>query len=73
MRHFADYSLFIRADEGILKERLIGRKVLGGMSREEAERFYEKSDRANVARTLNDSNPADETWDMTLEGDYFKL
>ena len=35
----ADYTVYIRAEEKDLKERLIGRKMLGGFSREEAEEF----------------------------------
>ena len=67
---FADYTLFIKADEDVLKDRLISRKVAGGFTEEEATRFYEQSDKANVVRTLYDSRPADETWIMSDEGDF---
>ena len=47
-----DYSIFITAEESMLKERLIQRKVSGGISPEEAEKFYVKSDGVNIARAL---------------------
>ena len=73
MRRFADYTLLIRANQELLRHRLIERKVQGGMGKEEAERFYEKSDRFNVERTLRDSEKADETWLMLPDNDYPKI
>lgn len=70
IRSYADYSLFIGAEPRDLKERLIERKMAGGKSREEAERFYRESDRLNVERVLKKSWPADETWQMLGDGDY---
>lgn len=59
---YCDYSIFIRTDEKLLKTRLIERKLRGGVSREEADRFYEQSDSKNVKRVLaNHLDP-----DMTL-------
>ena len=73
LRQFADYTLMIKADLSILKQRLIQRKVQGGFSLEEATSFYEKSDSYNVERTLNDSENADETWEMLEDNDYVIL
>ena len=70
---FADYTLMIRADVSILKQRLIQRKMQGGYSLEEATSFYEKSDSYNVERTLNDSAEALETWEMQEDNDYVTL
>lgn len=70
IRSYADYSLFISAEPRDLKERLIARKMAGGKSREDAERFYRESDRINVERVLKKSWPADETWQMLGDGDY---
>ena len=70
LRHFADYTLMITARPSELKERLIARKVQGGMERRAAEAFYEASDRPNVERVLKDSWPADESWSMLADGDY---
>ncbi len=70
VRVFADYSVLIRTEPELLKERLINRKIQGGLSREEAESFYEKSDRRNVERVLQDSGSADEIWMMEDDGDF---
>ena len=73
IRQFADYTLSIKADAEILKERLISRKVQGGISRDEATAFYEQSDRLNVERVLQSSAEADETWQMKKDGDFYRL
>lgn len=73
LRQFADYSLMIQADPSILKQRLIQRKMQGGLSLEAATSFYEKSDSYNVERTLNHSDAADETWKMLDDNDYIKF
>ena len=70
LRHFADYALFITADEAMLKERLISRKMQGGVSRTDATKFYKKSDSVNVTRVLTDSINADEIWSMANDGDF---
>ena len=70
LRHFADYTVMIKARPSDLRERLIERKVQGGMERAAAEAFYEKKERPNVKRMLKDSWPADETWTMFADGDY---
>ena len=70
IRAMADYSVFISADANFLKERLISRKVQGGLAREEAEKFYLKSDSKNVERILNDSAEADEVWQLDTDGDF---
>ena len=48
LKRFADYSLYLRADRNTLRERLIGRKVRGGMNRDDAERFVDGSDAYNI-------------------------
>lgn len=70
LQQFADYTLMIKSDPSILKQRLIQRKMQGGLSLEAATSFYEKSDSYNVERTLNDSDTADETWLMLDDNDY---
>ena len=70
VRTYADYSLFISAEPIDLRERLIARKAAGGRTRAEAEAFYQSSDRPNIQRVLCKSWPADETWQMTADGDY---
>ena len=73
IRALADYTLFIKAEPELLKERLISRKVQGGLSREEAEKFYFASDSKNVERVLKNSSAANETWELTADGDFIKL
>ena len=65
-----DFSLFISAEEAMLRGRLIERKVRGGMTRAEAEAFYLRSDGPNVRRCLAESLPADRTLIMTGDGAY---
>ena len=71
-RELADATLFLRADAKNLKERLIGRKMKGGATRESATAFYEASDGPNVARVLRDSVAAEETWTMLADGSFQK-
>lgn len=73
IRALADYSVFIKAEPAMLKERLIERKIHGGKSQEEAERFYEQSDVSNIELVTNNSVAADETWQLLDDGDYEKL
>jgi pantothenate kinase len=46
------YNVFIEAEPALLRDRLIDRKVRGGMGRDEAAAFYERSDRRNIERVL---------------------
>ena len=73
VRVLSDYSVFIEAEPSFLRERLINRKILGGKSREEAERFYNFSDAKNIERVLKNSARADETWKLLPDGDFEKL
>lgn len=73
IREFADYKIFIKADSEFLRERLINRKISGGLSREAAEKFYYASDSKNVERVLKNSVAADENWQVTADGDYIKI
>jgi pantothenate kinase len=56
LRRHADLTIFIDAREHQLRERLVARKVAGGLARDEAEQFYERSDRVNVRRVLERSD-----------------
>ena len=73
IRVLADYTVFIKARPAMLKERLINRKIQGGLSREEAEKFYNESDSQNVTRVLQNSATANETWMLQSDCDYFKI
>lgn len=70
VRVLADYSVFIDAPKEILRRRLINRKVQGGKSREEAEKFFDFSDARNIDRVLQNSARADETWTLLADGDF---
>lgn len=59
LRSLADFSAMMQADESILKQRLIERKIMGGLTPREAEDFYEGSDRRNILRCLSGSAEAD--------------
>ena len=72
VRVLADYSVFIDAEPHLLRERLINRKMAGGKSREEAEKFFEFSDAKNIERVLKNSARADETWKLLSDGDFEK-
>lgn len=72
VRVLGDYSVFVDAPREILRERLINRKVQGGKSRDEAERFFDFSDGRNIERVLTNSARADETWKLLADGDYEK-
>lgn len=73
IRVLADYTVFVQAEENFLRERLIARKIQGGLSLEAAENFYETSDRKNVERVLKNSAPGNETWQLLPDGDFIKL
>ena len=55
LRAHADFTIFLAAAPDLVKERLIRRKVQGGLSEQEAADFYQRSDEPNVARVMNAS------------------
>lgn len=60
IRSFTDLTVRLEpTDPGVLRERLISRKAAGGLSRADAEAWYEKSDRHNVDRFYRESVPGD--------------
>lgn len=73
IKEIADYTILIQSAEETLKERLIGRKIKGGLSREEAEAWYVNSDSVNVKRVLHTSIPGDLMLKVEKDGDYVKL
>ena len=73
VRMLADYSVFIDASPELLRERIVSRKMAGGSSREDAEKFFEFSDARNIERVLKNSAQADETWQLLQDGDFVKI
>lgn len=67
---FCDFSIFIHASAQILRERLISRKIAGGLTRQVAEAFYARTDGPNVERVLMNSRQANLIVEMTEEGRY---
>jgi len=55
----ADATVMVRCREEALQERLVFRKMRGGMEREAAVRWYEQNDRENIMTVLQKSRAAD--------------
>lgn len=70
LQQYCDFSLFIKAPESVLQERLVARKQAGGLTAQQAQRFFEQTDGPNIRRVLENSRPANLTLEMTLEGGY---
>lgn len=73
MKEAADYTILILAEEEMLKERLIGRKEKGGLTRQEAEEWYINSDSVNVRRVLETSSDADLMLKVEEDNDYMRI
>ena len=73
LRPLADYTLRIDVPPALLRDRLIARKVQGGLSEAEARAFYETSDRRNVERFAAHAGAADEIWCMEADGDFVRV
>ena len=69
---WADYTISVRADEALLRERLIDRRMKTGVSREESVRFVDFSDMPNVRLCLEHSMPADLQLEIDDEGEYIR-
>ena len=73
LRALADDTVRIDADSALLRDRLIARKVQGGLSEAEATAFCEASDARNVERFAAHAGAADEVWRMELDGDFVRV
>jgi len=56
---YADYTISITADEELLRERLVTRRIATGVERKKAEKFVDFSDMANVRLCLEKTMKAD--------------
>ena len=65
-----DDSIFIEASPDAVRDRLIARKIRGGLTPEAAEAFYERSDRVNILRLMMHHRDARVCWRMTPDGVY---
>ncbi len=70
LREMADYTISVRADEDMLKERLISRRIASGHPAESAESFVEYSDMYNARLCLNHSGHADLELILNKDGSY---
>ena len=66
----ADYTVSVSAEEAMLRERLIDRRIKTGVDREKAVRFVDFSDMPNVRLCLEKSLPADLQLGLDKNGDY---
>lgn len=72
LSEYADYTVLIRADEDILKQRLIARRIESGHSAEEAGGFVEYSDMYNARLCMKHSKTADLILMLNPDGSYIK-
>ena len=71
LRTLADYTVSVSAEEKLLRERLIDRRIRTGVDREKAIRFVNFSDMPNVRLCLEKSLPADLRLRLDEAGDYW--
>ena len=71
LSEYADYTISLTADEKQLRERLIERRTATGVNREEAEKFVDFSDMANVRLCLEKTKRADLELEITSDGTGF--
>ena len=65
---YADYTISLSADEELLRERLVSRRVATGVKREDAEKFVDFSDMANVQLCLEKTIKADLELELAKDG-----
>lgn len=73
LHNYADYTIQIKADEALLRERLINRRIKTGVSKEDSISFVDYSDMENVKLCLNNSLESDLTIMIDDEEDYYVL
>ena len=66
----ADYTISIRSDETLLRNRLIDRRIKTGVEKDAAIRFVDFSDMPNVRLCLQKTKKADLELKMDNAGDY---
>ena len=66
---YADYTIFISADEDMLRSRLVERKAKN-TPLEQAKEFVEKSDMRNAIEVLHGSKKADLNLRINSDGEY---
>lgn len=67
-----DYAVFITADEVLLRQRLIERKMRGDKTHEQAALFYQESDGPNVRLCLGSRLPCDLELQLFPDGTFMQ-
>ena len=67
-----DYAVFITADEILLRQRLIERKMRGDKTHEQAALFYQESDGPNVRLCLSSHLPCDLELQLLPNGTFMQ-
>ncbi len=70
LSNYADYTIFISADEALLRKRLIDRRMKTGVPEEAAIRFVDFSDMPNVRLCLQKSKKADCSLRIDADDEY---
>lgn len=70
LKDYADLTISVTADENMLRQRLIDRKMKSGKTREQAKEFVEFSDMYNVRTVLERSQDADIKLEILPDGSY---
>lgn len=71
LKELCDYSIFIEADESVLRDRLIQRKIKGGSTYNQALEFYKRTDGKNINRVMEHRLTPDITLKLLESGEYF--
>ena len=70
LEQFCDYSIFVDADREMLISRLVERKIMGGLSAEQARGFVMRSDAENIERILTHRQKCNLELQMKEDGRY---
>lgn len=70
LSNLADHTVFIKAKEGLLRDRLIERRIASGHDREGSEKFVEFSDLYNARIIMEKSCKADLILKLEDDGSY---
>jgi pantothenate kinase len=70
LHNYADYTISIKAEEELLRKRLIDRRMKTGVGEDAATRFVDYSDMPNVRLCLTKTMPSDLQFSIASNGEY---
>ena len=70
LQRYADYTVSVRAEESLLRSRLISRRIKTGVDEKTATQFVDFCDMPNVRLCLAKTVPADLQMALDEDGDY---